>query len=49
MKRFNLTLFALAIAVVPFTPVLVSADGKSEWWWRVIEWIMLNGGSWNLW
>lgn len=49
MKRFRLTLFALAVAACPFTPAFASASERTEWWWWVIDFLMDCGGSWNLW
>jgi len=43
MRRAILSLLAVLVLI----PTALMA--ASEWWWRVIEWIMENGGTWNVW
>jgi len=50
MKRLHLMILTLAVLATPLFPAIVSAsEERTEWWWYVIEWLMEQGGSWNLW
>ena len=48
MKRLITILFIVAASL--WVPIMATASElRTEWWWRVIEWIMDSGGTWNVW
>ena len=48
MRRLRPVLLGSAVSPIVVHVAAASAS-RTEWWWRVIEWILENGGTWNVW